>query len=128
MSYSLYQQTSYHRTDRHPPVIGSALVLIYRELQVLDSNLIARNMDGSYHMSGLPNFAWQKSDEEMTGNQNNEQGWAGGSGGQDPVAFAVPDFDALDIPPDFFSMLPELEPISANVNAGVDIDLDKPWY
>lgn len=109
-------------------VIGSALVLIYRELQVLDSNLIARNLDGSYHMSGLPNFAWQRSDEQMagSGSSHTDTGWTGNS--QDPAAFAVPNFDALDIPTDFFTMLPDLEPISANVNAGFDIDLDKPWY
>lgn len=126
---SLAPHLLFCHTDPPIPVIGSALVLIYRELQVLDSNLIARNVDGSYHMSGLPNYAWQsKSDDEhMTGSHHAEQGWSS-SGNQDPVAFAVPNFDALDIPPDFFNMLPELEPISANVNAGFDIDLDKPWY
>jgi hypothetical protein len=67
--------------------------------------------------------------------QRIESCWAcgtDGSGGHDSssvAAFAIPDFNGdFDIPSDFFSMLPELEPISANVGAGFEIDLDKPWY
>jgi hypothetical protein len=83
--------------------------------------------------------AWQHQNPgNDKGNNSNglrrvESDWAGGSsssGGQDSssVGFAIPDFSDFDIPSDFFSMLPELEPISANVGAGFDIDLDKPWY
>lgn len=111
-------------------VISSALTLIYRELQRLDANLIARNLDGSYHMSGSTTAAWQNhpGSDNNSGLRRVESDWVSGSSGQDPVAFAIPDFSDFDIPADFFSMLPELEPISANVGAGFDIDLDKPWY
>lgn len=110
-------------------MIASALTLIYRELQRLDPKLIARNVDGSYHMTGSASAtaaAWQNSGADSTnGLQRVESDWM--SSHQD-VAFAVPDFNDFDIPSDFFSMLPDLEPISANVGAGFEIDLDKPWY
>jgi hypothetical protein len=105
-------------------VIGSGLTLIYRELQRLDAKLITRDTDGSYHMSGSNTAAWQHSNDKANGLRRVESEWVGN---QD-VAFAIPDFSDFDIPSDFFSMLPELEPISANVGAGFDIDLDKPWY
>jgi hypothetical protein len=123
-------------------VISSALTLIYRELQRLDANLIARNLDGSYHMSvgssSTTSNSWGQH-QNLTSDKSNNNGlrrvesdWAGGSNssGQDSssVGFAIPDFSDFDIPSDFFSMLPELEPISANVGAGFEIDLDKPWY
>jgi hypothetical protein len=122
-------------------VISSALTLIYRELQRLDANLIVRSLDGSYHMSGGPSTTatWQ---QQHPGSKSNsldrrvESDWVSGDGGgghdsSSVAAFAIPDFNVngdFDIPSDFFSMLPELEPISANVGAGFDIDLDKPWY
>lgn len=76
-------------------------------------------MDGSHHMAGSATAAAEL--------HRIESDWMDGSG-QDVAAFAVPDFNDFEIPPDFFNMLPELEPISANVGAGFDIDLDKPWY
>jgi hypothetical protein len=94
-------------------------------------------------MAGGPSTtaAWQ---QQNPGSKSNgldrriESDWASGgsaSGGSHDSssvsAFAIPDFNVngdFDIPSDFFSMLPELEPISANVGAGFDIDLDKPWY
>ncbi|GAB7334619.1 hypothetical protein MBLNU13_g06585t2 [Cladosporium sp. NU13] len=125
-------------------VIGSALTLIYRELQRLDANLIVRSLDGSYHMSGgsaSTTTAWHQQNPDAKPNglaQRIASGWvSGGGGGGGPphessvAAFAIPDFNVngdFDIPSDFFSMLPELEPISANVGAGFEIDLDKPWY
>lgn len=128
------------------PVIGSALTLIYRELQRLDANLIARSLDGSYHMSGPSSSSsatasWHHQNPSTKPNglaQSTDSAWtsggnASGSGGHVSAvaAFAIPDFNVtgdFDIPSDFFSMLPELEPISANVGAGFEIDLDKPWY
>lgn len=84
-------------------------------------------MDGSYHMSGSHTTAWQTSGgDKPNGLRRVEPEWMNSSN-QD-AAFAVPDFGDFEIPSDFFSMLPELEPISANVGAGFDIDLDKPWY
>ena len=78
-------------------------------------------------MSGSHAAAWQHSDgEKANGLRRVEPDWMHSSS-QD-AAFAVPDFGDFEIPSDFFSMLPELEPISANVGAGFDIDLDKPWY
>ena len=137
----------YHSlTDQTIPVIGSALTLIYRELQRLDANLIVRSLDGSYHMSGASastTTSWHTQNPDAKPNglaQRVESGWVSGSGadgGEPPhepssvAAFAIPDFNVnggFDIPSDFFSMLPELEPISANVGAGFEIDLDKPWY
>jgi len=132
-------------TNYNVPVIGSALTLIYRELQRLDANLIVRSLDGSYHMSGgnSTTAAWHNQNSSAKSNGGLAQGveseWVssvggGGGGGHDPssvAAFAIPDFNVtgdFDIPSDFFSMLPELEPISANVGAGFEIDLDKPWY
>jgi hypothetical protein len=121
-------------------VIGSALTLIYRELQRLDANLIARSLDGSYHMSGPSSSAATAWHQQNPGSKPNgldqrvESNWASSGSGHDPssvAAFAIPDFNVngdFDIPSDFFSMLPELEPISANVGAGFEIDLDKPWY
>ena len=88
--------------------------------------------------------AWHQQNPDAKPNglaQRVESGWVsgGGSGGgggpchesSSVAAFAIPDFNVsgdFDIPSDFFSMLPELEPISANVGAGFEIDLDKPWY
>lgn len=106
------------------PVIGSALTVIYRELQQLDAGLIARNMDGSYQMSATSNSTWPKPNQQADGIRPLEGSWMNSN----DIAFAVPNFDDYEIPADFFSMLPELEPISANVGAGFDIDLDKPWY
>lgn len=72
---------------------------------------------------------WQTSGDSSNGLRRIESNWMGGNGNSSQdVAFAIPDFSDFDIPSDFFSMLPELEPISANVGAGFDIDLDKPWY
>jgi hypothetical protein len=92
-------------------------------------------------MSGGPSTtaAWQQQNPGTKANgdmqRRVESDWtSGGGGGHDSssvAAFAIPDFNVdgdFDIPSDFFSMLPELEPISANVGAGFDIDLDKPWY
>jgi hypothetical protein len=90
----------------------------------LDAKLITRDSDGSYHMSGSNTAAWQNSNDKANGLRRVESEWVSS---QD-VAFAIPDFSDFDIPSDFFSMLPELEPISANVGAGFDVDLDKPWY
>lgn len=124
-------------------MIGSALTLIYRELQRLEANLIVRSLDGSYHMSGGSSSATAAWHQQNPGSKPNglarsvESDWASGSGdgsAHEPssvAAFAIPDFNVtgdFDIPSDFFSMLPELEPISANVGAGFEIDLDKPWY
>ena len=87
--------------------------------------------------------AWHHQNPDAKPNglaQRVESGWVSGGGGggggthhesSSVAAFAIPDFNVngdFDIPSDFFSMLPELEPISANVGAGFDIDLDKPWY
>lgn len=96
--------------------------------------------------SASTNAAWHQQNPGAKPNglaQRVESGWlssggggggAGGGGGpghesSSVAAFAIPDFNGdLDIPSDFFSMLPALEPISANVGAGFEIDLDKPWY
>jgi len=131
-------------TNQPTQVIGSALTLIYRELQRLDANLIARSLDGSYHMSGPSSSSTTWHHQKPSAKPNGlacgvESNWvSGGGGGGGPgqdsssvAAFAIPDFNVngdFDIPSDFFSMLPELEPISANVGAGFEIDLDKPWY
>ena len=92
-------------------------------------------------MSGSPSTtpAWHQQNPNARPNglaQSTDSAWTSGnagSGGHDSAvaAFAIPDFNVtgdFDIPSDFFSMLPELEPISANVGAGFEIDLDKPWY
>lgn len=92
-------------------------------------------------MSGGPSTtaAWQQQHPGSKPNgigQRIESDWVSGGGGggahqSSVAAFAIPDFNVtgdFDIPSDFFSMLPDLEPISANVGAGFDIDLDKPWY
>ena len=104
-------------------MIGSALTLIYRELQQLDANLIARGMDGSYHMASPNNTTWQRPEERAAGMHLVGDNWVN----TQDVASAVPNFDDFEIPPEFFTMLPDLEPISANVGAGFDVDLDKPW-
>lgn len=104
-------------------MIGSALTLIYRELQQLDANLIARGMDGSYHMASSNNATWHNPQGRVGGMPPVENNWVN----THDVAFAVPNFDDFEIPPEFFTMLPDLEPISANVGAGFDVDLDKPW-
>lgn len=98
--------------------------MIYRELQVLDEKLISRHLDGSYHMTGSTNNASEKSqgfDGETSRREQDDMN-------NDDLAFAIPQLNDFEIPTDFFNLLPELEPISANVNAGFDIDLDKPWY
>lgn len=104
-------------------MIGSALTLIYRELQQLDANLIARGIDGSYHMASSNHPSWHRPEQRVNGMPHVENNWVN----THDVGFAVPNFEDFEIPPEFFTMLPDLEPISANVGAGFDVDLDKPW-
>ena len=95
---------------------------IYRALQELDSKLIARDAEGEYHISS----ALESGDQQVTQTNGTINGanpaWAAQQNN-----LAMPDFNALDIPSDLFMMLPEIEPITATVNAGYDIILDDNW-
>ena len=97
-------------------------------------------MSGSASASTIASWHQQQNPDAKPNGlaQRVESGWVSGGGGgggngheSSVAAFAIPAFKVngdFDIPSDFFSMLPELEPISANVGAGFEIDLDKPWY
>lgn len=103
-------------------MLGSVLASIYRALQDLDPKLIVRDAAGEYHISSAAQSGEQQA-PQMNGAVNGaDPAWDAQQGN-----LAMPDFDALDIPSDLFMMLPEIEPITATVNAGYDINLDDNW-
>lgn len=103
-------------------VLGSVLASIYRALQDLDPKLITRDADGEYRISNVP-----QSNEQQSAQVNGATTGADTDWSTQQSSIAVPDFNAFDIPSDLFIMLPEIEPISATVNAGFDINLDENW-
>lgn len=103
-------------------VLGSVLASLYRALQELDPKLIVRDAEGEYRISSTPQGTEQQTTPVNGAMDGAHPAWNAQQGG-----FAVPDFHAFDIPSDLFMMLPEIEPITATVNAGYDINLDDNW-
>ncbi|KAK4498566.1 hypothetical protein PRZ48_011224 [Zasmidium cellare] len=106
-------------------VLGSALLSIYRALQELNPEIIIKHDDGSYYMS---NTSGIDRNREATSSRGNVDHTGRARIGTQDANFAIPDLDYMEIPPDLFDMLPEIEPISANVNAGMGINLDQQWF